>query len=214
MNRLAAEILLDLQRGLTYAEAGKRHGVSRQYAYSLALDAGIAKILRRLRARGAMPDGEPDIKGWQDKLNAPKFAGTVPQAFAALKDAMRADYAYAWSWRCDIAMAAHDEGLNHAAANRAASRFMRMCFDIDTTKEPGAEQPPMAKSEGWRVVPGYERYDGRNWSNEQAKNGLLLTQARAVQFARSPFVVSKQRELINPKCENEARPEQQDYSRG
>ena len=39
---------------------------------------------------------------------------------------MRRDSAYAWSWHCNIAMSAVDEGMPHAAANRAAARFLSL----------------------------------------------------------------------------------------
>lgn len=59
---------------------------------------------------------------------------TAKAAMGALKKALRADPEYAWSWHCNIAMAALDEGLEHKKANQAAARFMRNAFDIDTTK--------------------------------------------------------------------------------
>jgi len=56
-------------------------------------------------------------------------------AFQVLKHAIRRDDSYAWSWHCGIAMAFVDEaGVAHATANRAAARFMQMCFDVDVTK--------------------------------------------------------------------------------
>jgi hypothetical protein len=81
-----------------------------------------------LRVRGCN-DGEPMVKDWQE------FLGTA-RAFGDLKAALQADPGYAWSWHCNIAVASMDEGMEHAAANRAAARFMRMCFDVDTSREP------------------------------------------------------------------------------
>ena len=46
---------------------------------------------------------------------------------------MRKDFGYAWAWHCNLAMASQDEGLDHAASNRAAGRFMFSLFNIDTT---------------------------------------------------------------------------------
>lgn len=57
------------------------------------------------------------------------------EAFKVLKDALTEDEGYAWGWHCNIAMAAQDEGVDHATANKAANRFMQSCFGIDT-KEP------------------------------------------------------------------------------
>jgi hypothetical protein len=63
------------------------------------------------------------------------MSNLTAEAFGTLKKALQEDEGYAWGWHCNIAMAAFDEGVDHATANRAANRFMRMCFEIDT-KEP------------------------------------------------------------------------------
>lgn len=39
---------------------------------------------------------------------------------------------WAWSWHCNIAVCAQDEGLEYQASQRAASRFMRLLFGFDT----------------------------------------------------------------------------------
>jgi len=73
----------------------------------------------------------------------------VKKAFDTIKAAMQADCpeqpgSYAHSWHCNIAMMCHDaieherlmnEGgiiNSHNAGNDAASRFMKMCFDVET----------------------------------------------------------------------------------
>ena len=55
----------------------------------------------------------------------------LAEAFYRLRDEVRADQDYAWSWHCNIAMAAQDEGVDHETANKAANRFMQMCFGVD-----------------------------------------------------------------------------------
>jgi hypothetical protein len=55
-------------------------------------------------------------------------------AFWWLARQMRSDEGYAWSWHCNLAMAAYDEGLEHHAANRAAARFMDSAFNINTMR--------------------------------------------------------------------------------
>jgi len=55
-------------------------------------------------------------------------------AFRVLQYSLMIDASYAWSWHCNIAMTSVDEGMDHAAANRAAARFMKNCFDIDVTQ--------------------------------------------------------------------------------
>lgn len=45
---------------------------------------------------------------------------------------MAADPAFAWTWHCAIAMTIIDEGVDHDRAHRAAKRFMKLAFDVDT----------------------------------------------------------------------------------
>ena len=75
----------------------------------------------------------------------------VQEAFAVLKQAMINDGpsepgSYAHSWHCNIAMMCHDaihaagvvekgllsESAPYAIGNDAASRFMKLCFDVET----------------------------------------------------------------------------------
>lgn len=60
----------------------------------------------------------------------------MKKALDAISKKMESDEDYAWSWHCNIAMAAYDEGLGRQASNRAAARFMKSAFRIDTTKNP------------------------------------------------------------------------------
>ena len=73
---------------------------------------------------------------------------TIEQAMNAITKAMIDDNpsdkgSYAHSWHCNIAMACYDsiakkDGSNHAwahdRANDAASRFMKLCFGVETEK--------------------------------------------------------------------------------
>jgi len=69
----------------------------------------------------------------------------IKEAMAAIKQAMIDDNpsepgSYAHSWHCNIAMACYDacaspglpHGEGHKKANEAASRFMKLCFDVET----------------------------------------------------------------------------------
>jgi len=71
----------------------------------------------------------------------------VAEAFEVIKKAMKDDNpseagSYAHSWHCNIAMMCYDairESADeipheqaHLIGNEAASRFMKMCFDVDT----------------------------------------------------------------------------------
>ena len=69
-------------------------------------------------------------------LNAPPTIKTPKEAMDVLRCHLQSDPDYAWSWHCNIAMAAVDEGLDHDSAQLAAARFMRSAFSIDTLKPP------------------------------------------------------------------------------
>ena len=68
----------------------------------------------------------------------------VAKAFEVIKQAMIDDSpsergGYAHSWHCNIAMCVYDEcitDISHEDAlrigNDAASRFMKLCFDVET----------------------------------------------------------------------------------
>lgn len=69
----------------------------------------------------------------------------IVQAMNVLKQSMIDDEpgvpgSYAHGWHCNIAMACYDAMLqtegdghdHHAIANNAASRFMKLCFDVET----------------------------------------------------------------------------------
>lgn len=69
----------------------------------------------------------------------------IEKAMKTLKQAFIDDPDYAHSWHCNIAMACYDEvvaeGMKngtfdhadaHAIGNRAASRFMKLAFDVET----------------------------------------------------------------------------------
>ena len=60
----------------------------------------------------------------------------VPESMATVSKAIRNDPDYAWSWHCNIAMAAMDEGVDHLTANKLAARFLMILTGVDTTKNP------------------------------------------------------------------------------
>ena len=63
----------------------------------------------------------------------------VKKAMDILRKAMKKDPAYAYGWHCNIARMMQDAGASHEIANDGAARFMKLAFDVDTTKEPKAE---------------------------------------------------------------------------
>ena len=65
---------------------------------------------------------------------------TVKEAFNTLQQAMHDDPNYAWSWHCNLAMSAHDCGVDYETSNKIAHEFMRRLFEVNT-KEPGKVEP-------------------------------------------------------------------------
>ena len=63
----------------------------------------------------------------------------VSKALEVLTEAMKEDPDYAHTWHCNVAMSMydafpdHDHDKNHAIANEGASRFMQLCFGIQTS---------------------------------------------------------------------------------
>jgi hypothetical protein len=62
------------------------------------------------------------------------MSNAVERAMETLRRAMAEDPDYAWSWHCNLAMASVDEGMDHAAANKAAERFMRLAFQTSRSE--------------------------------------------------------------------------------
>ena len=63
----------------------------------------------------------------------------IKEAFDTIKQAMDDDPSYAHSWHCNIAMSVYDECTTdishddaHRIGNDAASRFMQLCFGVET----------------------------------------------------------------------------------
>lgn len=86
---------------------------------------------------GVYYDKDPVIAGNHARALLSRYGSSQPTAadgMATLRAALAADPGYAWSWHCAVWAAAHDEGLETGAANRAAARLMRAAFDVDTTK--------------------------------------------------------------------------------
>ena len=93
----------------------------------------------------------PDIQeGWQHNLTHPVYYGPestgkspTAEAFEVLKKALQDDPEYAHGWHCNIAMMSYDairaagDGDHedaHAIGNDAATRFMKLCFDVKTSQ--------------------------------------------------------------------------------
>ena len=67
---------------------------------------------------------------------------TTKQAMQHLAKVMKDDPEYAYGWHANIAMMCHDSILSndypirnaHEVGNEAASRFMKICFDAETSQ--------------------------------------------------------------------------------
>lgn len=81
---------------------------------------------------------------WEPATPAPAPAvPSLPDAMTVVIRALQDDPGYAWSWHCNIAMAAVDEGVDHGTANHAAARFMRLLASV----EPAHELPPKPEAQ-------------------------------------------------------------------
>jgi hypothetical protein len=86
---------------------------------------------------------------WPARCRPGRAASPCGETMNIIKSAMRDDPHYAWTWHCNVAVSMMDEGAPHDAANAAAARFMRLAFDVDTTKAPqsaGADDEPVLVS--------------------------------------------------------------------
>ena len=61
---------------------------------------------------------------------------TIKNAFAVLETCITTDHDYAWTWHCNFAVPMQDEGLDHAATQRAAARIMYNFFGVDMRQSP------------------------------------------------------------------------------
>jgi len=59
----------------------------------------------------------------------------IELAFAVLKKAFKDDKEYAHSWHCNLACSFIDAGGSHGKANEGASRFMKLCFGVETSND-------------------------------------------------------------------------------
>ncbi len=57
-------------------------------------------------------------------------------AVGKLCKSLREDLDYAWTWHCNIAMAAFDAGCPHDVANEGAAQFMQLLAGVDTREHP------------------------------------------------------------------------------
>ena len=89
-----------------------------------------------LSLRGVDPNCEPFFQ-WPYRCSVVRpCASPHGEALNIIRSAMRDDPHYAWTWHCNVAVSMMDESSTHDSANAAAARFMRLAFDVDTSKAP------------------------------------------------------------------------------
>lgn len=94
----------------------------------------------------------------QDKYDSSIVTKHVPESMATVSKAIRNDPGYAWTWHCNIAMAAVDEGVDHMTANKLAARFLMILTGVDTTKNPAFPKEPVDSELAYKVN-RWERFD-------------------------------------------------------
>lgn len=67
------------------------------------------------------------------QTSSEELAEQMPAALDTIKAVMHAHFGIAWAWHCGIVRCFMDENASRAAANRAAARVMKICFDYDIT---------------------------------------------------------------------------------
>jgi hypothetical protein len=96
------------------------------------------QIFAALTARRAACDNDYHL-AWKhakmlfDAKPMPADQGIKPQMDIIIKR-MQEKSDLAWTWHCNIAMAFADEGGPIENANRAAARFMKAAFNVDTSQ--------------------------------------------------------------------------------
>lgn len=101
---------------------------------------------------------------WREHLRAAQPA-TAPEpstevAVGKLCKSLHEDLDYAWTWHCNIAMAAFDAGCPHDVANEGAARFMQLLAGVDTREHPafqGTQDHPMRNDKTAPAQPALER---------------------------------------------------------
>ena len=97
-------------------------------------------------------------------LSAPATAPepSTEVAVGKLCKSLHEDLDDAWTWHCNIAMAAFDAGCPHDVANEGAARFMQLLAGVDTREHPafqGTQDHPMRNDKtapaqpAWHDVP-------------------------------------------------------------
>ena len=135
---MSIESLDHIVSGAIFDFAGFLTTRSERITLSAADDAVPAAdaVKEFLSLRGVDKNCEPFLQ-WPSRCSAVRpCASPCGEALNIIMSAMRDDPHYAWTWHCNVAVSMMEEGATHDAANAAAARFMRLAFDVDTSKAP------------------------------------------------------------------------------
>jgi hypothetical protein len=61
--------------------------------------------------------------------------GSIQDAMTTLKYNMNNDKGYVWGWYCNLVMMSIDSGVERAKAEDSASRFMKLCFNVEASQD-------------------------------------------------------------------------------
>lgn len=117
---------------------------------AIGIEVEAIQTLRAALSAPATAPAQPERKPMTAKRidaaieTAPEPSTEV--AVGKLCKSLREDLDYAWTWHCNIAMAAFDAGCPHDVANEGAARFMQLLAGVDTREHPafqGTQDHPM-----------------------------------------------------------------------
>ena len=126
------------------------HEILRDIRTALATPATAPDELERLKAESEERlQNCAALVAENERLRAAPATAPEPStevAVGKLCKSLREDLDYAWTWHCNIAMAAFDAGCPHDVANEGAARFMQLLAGVDTREHPafqGTQDHPM-----------------------------------------------------------------------
>lgn len=104
-----------------------------------AVPADVEGLLARAKAYSAWvgkgccgdcPDDKEDLVADLAAALRGRVVGAAAPPFEQFCRALAADFAWAWSWHCNLAMMAVDAGAPHREANERAADFMERAFGV------------------------------------------------------------------------------------
>ena len=144
---------------------------------------------------------------YHQKYDATIVTKHVPESMATVSNAIRNDPGYAWSWHCNIAMAAMDEGVDHMTANKLAARFLMILTGVDTTKNPHFPQEEV-KPELAHKVSYWKRHDNRAFipgSHGSKETVIVVEKVKGSNLIEDTSVFAQQLADLLNKVEDDGR---------